>query len=138
MNNFARKCYPILSSKPCSEKNKSVKKETRKPQNRHDDEDQLENIEVQQKLKKARVCSRVCTVVVSRTKTLSLCRGNPRSEEPPNGKQISFCQIHTKGAFHLSELAGRIIHCPTSQFENEINFFQEYLLKNHLLRAYYS
>ena len=66
MNNFARKCYPILSSKPCSEKKKSVKKETQKPQNRHDDEDQLENIEVQQKLKKARVCSRGCTVVVSR------------------------------------------------------------------------
>ena len=36
-------------------KKKSVKKETQKPQNRHDDEDQLENIEVQQKLKKARV-----------------------------------------------------------------------------------
>ena len=48
-------------------KKKSVKKETQKPQNRHDDEDQLENIEVQQKLKKARVCSRGCTVVVSRT-----------------------------------------------------------------------
>ena len=48
-------------------KKKSVKKETQKPQNRHDDEDQLENIEVQQKLKKATVCSRGCTVVVSRT-----------------------------------------------------------------------
>ena len=48
-------------------KKKSVKKETQKPQNRYDDEDQLENIEVQQKLKKARDCSRGCTVVVSRT-----------------------------------------------------------------------
>ena len=31
-----------------------------------------------------------------RTKTSSFCRGNPRKEGPVNGKQISFCQIHTK------------------------------------------
>ena len=43
VNNFARKCYPILFSKPCSEKKKSVKKETQKPQNRHDDEDRTTN-----------------------------------------------------------------------------------------------
>jgi len=44
------------------------------------------------------------------------------------------------GTFHLSELAGRTSgpdHCPTSQFENEMGFFQEFLLKNHLPRAYY-
>ena len=28
-------------------------------------------------------------------------------------------------------------HCPTSQFDNEIGFFQEFLLKNHLLGTYY-
>ena len=31
-----------------------------------------------------------------------------------------------------------LYHCSTSQFENEIGFFQEFLLKDHLLRAYYS
>ena len=38
----------------------------------------------------------------------------------------------TKGAFHLSELAGR-----TSHFDNEIGFFQGLLLKTHLLLAHY-
>ena len=38
----------------------------------------------------------------------------------------------TKGAFHLSELAGR-----TSQLANEMGFLQRVLLKNHLLHAYY-
>ena len=33
---------------------------------------------------------------------------------------------------------GRPDHCPTSQFESEIGFFQEFLQKNHLFRAYYS
>ena len=32
---------------------------------------------------------------------------------------------------------GRPDHCPTSQFESETGFFQEFLLKNHLFRAYY-
>ena len=32
---------------------------------------------------------------------------------------------------------GRRDHCPTSQFESETGFFQEFLLKNHLFRAYY-
>ena len=39
---------------------------------------------------------------------------------------------NARGAFHLSELAGR-----TSQLANEMGFFQRVLLKNHLLRAYY-
>ena len=40
VNNFARNCYPVLSSiKAMFRKKKSVKKETQKPQNRHDDED---------------------------------------------------------------------------------------------------
>ena len=33
---------------------------------------------------------------------------------------------------------GRPDHCPTSQFKTEIGFFQEFLQKNHLFRAYYS
>ena len=33
---------------------------------------------------------------------------------------------------------GRPDHCSTSQFENKIGFLQEFLLKHHLLRAYYS
>ena len=33
---------------------------------------------------------------------------------------------------------GRPDHCSTSQFENKIGFFQEFLPKNHLLLAYYS
>ena len=37
-----------------------------------------------------------------------------------------------KGAFQKSELASR-----TSHFDNEIDFFKEIFLKNHLLRAYY-
>ena len=40
--------------------------------------------------------------------------------------------LSTKGAFHLSELAGR-----TSRIANEIDFFHRVLLKKHLLRAYY-
>ena len=32
---------------------------------------------------------------------------------------------------------GRPDHCLTSQFENKIGFFQEFLLKNVLLRVYY-
>ena len=36
--------------------------------------------------------------------------------------------VQTKGAFHLSKLANR-----TSDFDNEIGFFQGFLLKNHLL-----
>ena len=38
----------------------------------------------------------------------------------------------TKGAFQKSELAGRTRH-----FENEIGFFQEFLMENHLLPVYY-
>ena len=34
--------------------------------------------------------------------------------------------------------SGRPDHCSTSQFENKIGFFQEFSLKDHLLRAYYS
>jgi len=33
---------------------------------------------------------------------------------------------------------GRPDHCPTSQFDNEIGFFEEFLLKNRLLGACYS
>ena len=33
---------------------------------------------------------------------------------------------------------GRPDHCSTSQFENKIGFFQEFLLKDRLLRVYYS
>ena len=33
--------------------------------------------------------------------------------------------------------AGRPDHCLTSQFDNEIGLFQEFLLKNHVLGAYY-
>ena len=36
------------------------------------------------------------------------------------------------GAVHLSELAGR-----TSQFDDEIGFFQGFLPKNHLLPVHY-
>ena len=32
---------------------------------------------------------------------------------------------------------GRLDHCPTSRFDNEIRFFQEFLLNNHFLGAYY-
>ena len=46
----------------------------------------------------------------------------------------SFCG---KGRF-LFDRTGRPDHCSTSQFDNEIGFFQEFLLKDHLLRAYYS
>ena len=42
----------------------------------------------------------------------------------------------SKGAFHLSELGGRTMAGPVS-FENEIGFFQEFLLKNHFPRACY-
>ena len=45
---------------------------------------------------------------------------------------FSFHVFDTKGAFNLWELAGR-----TSQLANEIGFFHGFLLKNHLLRAYY-
>ena len=40
------------------------------------------------------------------------------------------CNRVTKGAFQKSELAGQ-----TNHFDNEIGFFQEFLLKTHLLRA---
>ena len=33
---------------------------------------------------------------------------------------------------------GRPDHCSFSQFENKIGLVQEFLLKDHLLRAYYS
>ena len=81
-----------------------MKKETQKPQNRHDDEDQLENIEVQQKLTERPEFAHgvVPWSFLERTKTSSFCRGNPRSEEPANGKKISFCQIHTKKSRDLS------------------------------------
>ena len=36
------------------------------------------------------------------------------------------------GAFHLSELAGQ-----TSDFDNEIGFFQRFLPKNHLVPLHY-
>ena len=42
-----------------------------------------------------------------------------------------------RGRFDLSELAGRPDHCRTSQLANEIYFFQGFLLKKHLPRAYY-
>ena len=32
---------------------------------------------------------------------------------------------------------GRLDHCPTSRFDNEVHFFQEFLLNNHFLSAYY-
>ena len=48
----------------------------------------------------------------------------------------SIIVMFTKGAFHLSELAGPD-HYRTSYFDNEIGFFQGFLLKNHLLPAHY-
>jgi len=41
-------------------------------------------------------------------------------------------QTETPDAFQKSELAGRTCH-----FENEIGFFQEFLMKNDFLCAYY-
>ena len=32
---------------------------------------------------------------------------------------------------------GRPDHCPTSRFDYEIRFFQEFVLNNHFLGAYY-
>ena len=52
--------------------------------------------------------------------------------------------IHYRGSIHFFlgrfpfDRTGRPDHCSTSQFENKIGFFQEFLLKDHLLRAYYS
>ena len=43
-------------------------------------------------------------------------------------KDIGAKTVKTKGAFQKSELAGRTRH-----FDNELGFFQEVLLKNHLL-----
>ena len=48
-------------------------------------------------------------------------------------KQISSAY---KGCFPFVR-TGRPDHCLTSQFENKIGFFQEFLLKNVLLRVYY-
>ena len=42
----------------------------------------------------------------------------------------------TKGAFHLSELAGRAITGPVSK-QIKSAFSKGFLVKNHLLRAYY-
>ena len=41
-----------------------------------------------------------------------------------------------KGRFPFVR-TGRPDHCPTSLFEKQIGFFQEFLLKTYLLRAYY-
>ena len=43
----------------------------------------------------------------------------------------------TKGAFHYFVRTGRLDHCLTPQFDNKIGFFQEFLLKNVLLRVCY-
>ena len=44
--------------------------------------------------------------------------------------------LETWGAFHLSELGGRTITRPVSQ-QMKFCFYHGFLLKNHLLRAYY-
>ena len=56
-----------------------------------------------------------------------------KNPEISNSDNSNSLRARTEGAFHLSELAGR-----TSQFENEIGFFLQFFLKNHLFRAYYS
>jgi len=58
------------------------------------------------------------TAPCKQSKTMALCTGNCKNVED---------LIRTV----------RLDHCWTSQLANEIGFFQGFLLKNHLLPAYY-
>ena len=49
---------------------------------------------------------------------------------------LRFNERHYNGRFPFIR-TGWPDHSPTSQFENEIDFFQVFLLKNHLFGAYY-
>ena len=59
------------------------------------------------------------------------------NSSPPSLVTIPEVRFCGKGRFPFDR-TGRPDDCSTCQFENEIGFFQEFLLEDLLLRAYYS